>query len=55
MIRLNEQAGRRHYLVYGLIVIGGIGRVGGPHTVEVRKKHADVRRLLWQTSHVLTK
>ena len=38
MIRLTEPAGRRHYLVYGLIVIGGIGRVGGPHTLEVRKK-----------------
>jgi len=38
MIRLTEPAGRRQYLVHGLIVIGGIGRGGGPHTLEVRKK-----------------
>ena len=45
MIRLTEPAGRRQYLVYGLIVIGGIGRGGGTHTLEVRKKthrHASV-------------
>jgi hypothetical protein len=38
MIRLTEPAGRRQYLVHGLIVIGGICRGGGPHTLEVRKK-----------------